>query len=113
MTRFLLGVALATAIGCTGIQRVGPLAGKSGGSSLSKSAGKDLDKDFDEPPGPVTVAAPKPPAPTTFVTSDEVTPDNPQVTVAKLRSELEADGKNTAPPWTAAISRLKNGVPQD
>jgi hypothetical protein len=45
---------------------------------------------------------------------DEVSPENPQAAVQKLRNELESDGKNIpSPPMTAEVSRYKGGVKQN
>jgi hypothetical protein len=110
MTRLILGLGLAFAIGCTSIQPVGPLAGKMGGTSGAKGKA-DKDKDA---PLPVTIPAVKPTPPMTLIQPDEVMPDNPQAAAQKLQNELEADGKSiTPPPKTAEVSRYKGGVKQD
>ena len=110
MTRFILGIGLAMAIGCTSVQPVGPFANKMGGSTEAKTkAGKDKDN----PPPPVTVPAVKPTPPLNLIYPDEVSSENPQASILKLKNELETDGKNiTAPPMTAEVSRYKGGVKQ-
>ena len=110
MTRLIPLLVLAAAVGCTGIQPVGPLAGKFGSPTPKGKA----DKDKDVPPEPVTVPAPKPTPPVNLVYPDEVLPENPEAAAQKLMSELEADRKNMpARPVTAEISRYKNGVKQN
>ena len=66
MTRLIYGLALAAAIGCTGIQPVGPMAGKKGMTPDPKA----------EPPDPVTIPAPTPPPPKCIVHADDVTAEN-------------------------------------
>jgi len=116
MTRLILGLALAaaigTTIGCANIRPVGPLAKYA--SPAGPKADKDKDKDKNAPPEPVTVPAPKPPPPVTLVYPDEVLPENPQASLQMLRRELEADTKSMpSPPVTAEVSRYKNGVKQN
>jgi hypothetical protein len=105
MTRVLLAFLLAAVlIGCTSITPVGIMA-KKGSSPDAK--GK---KDKDDPPEPVTVPAPKPTPPMNLVDAGDVSAD-PQGSLQKLRSELDAD-KQTIPtsPTTTEISRYKGGV---
>ena len=110
MTRFILGIGLALAIGCTSVQPVGPFANKMGGTSGMKTK---TAKDTDSPPPPVTVPAVKPTPPLNLIYPEEVSIENPQATIQKLKNELETDGKNiTAPPMTAEVSRYKGGVKQ-
>lgn len=110
MTRLILGVCLATAIGCNSVQPIGPFANKMKGSS--KTQGKEA-KDKDNPPPPVNVPAVKPTPPMNLIYPDEVSPENPQASIQKLKNELESDQKNIpAAPLTAEVSRYKGGVKQ-
>jgi hypothetical protein len=107
MTRFLFGVALMVAIGCTEIQPVGPFAKKGGppGSSDSKS-----DKDALSP-DPVVIPAPKPTPPMCLVHPEDVTAENPEVIKQQLLAEYEADRKSMRTmPVTAEVSQYKDGV---
>jgi hypothetical protein len=109
MTRTLCGLCLAAAIGCTSVQPIGPFANKMGGSPKAKEA-----KDKDNPPLPVSVPAVKPTPPMNLIYPDEVSPENPQAAIQKLKNELETDGKNIpSPPLTAEVSRYKGGVKQN
>lgn len=104
MMKVLFSLMLATAIGCTGFQAVGPLAKQNGPTSKS---GKDA-----VPPEPVTIPAVKPTPPLSIVTPDEVERD-PYVAAQKLTSEFEADRKSmTKAPLTAEVSRYRGGVKQ-
>lgn len=108
MTRVTLGLLLALAIGCTGIQPVGIMAPK-GGSAKSKA---DKSKD-DDVPKVITIPTPKPTPPANWVDPSEVTGD-PHAAAQKLMSEFEADRKTIqAPPMTAEVSRIKGGVKQN
>jgi hypothetical protein len=111
MTRIICGICLAAAIGCTNVQPIGPFANNMGGSPKAK--GKEA-KNKDDLPAPVTVPAVKPTPPMNLIYPDEVSPENPQAAVQKLRNELESDGKNIpSPPMTAEVSRYKGGVKQN
>lgn len=104
MTRLLTALTLATAIGCTGIQPVGPLAKKDGPSG---KPGQDA-----APTEPISVPAVKPTPPLSLVTPEEVDRD-PHVAAQRLMAEFEADRKNMPKaPMTAEVSRYKNGVKQ-
>jgi hypothetical protein len=110
MTRLIiLGIGLTLVIGCKGVvERTGPFASKNGSSSKAKAA-----QEKDAPPPPVTVPAIKPTPPMNLIYPDEVSPENPQASIQKLKNELEADGKNIpAAPLTAEVSRYKGGVKQ-
>jgi hypothetical protein len=110
MTRIILGICLAAAMGCTGVQPVGPFANKMG--SLSGPKGKAA-KETDSPPPPVTIPAVKPTPPMNLIYPDEVSPENPQASIQKLKNELESDQKNIpTAPRTAEVSRYKGGVKQ-
>jgi hypothetical protein len=107
--RFILGIGLATAIGCTSVQPAGPFANKMGSSPAKSKPAKDKDS----PLPPVTVPAVKPTPPLNLIYPDEVSAENPQASIQKLRNELETDGKNIpSPPMTAEVSRYKGGVKQ-
>lgn len=105
MTRLLFGLALMVAIGCTGIQPVGPLAKKGSSSGDSKS-----DKDAG-PPDPVVIPAPTPNPPKCLVHPEDVTEENVEFIRQQLLAEFEADRK-TMPsvPVTVEVSEYKNGV---
>jgi hypothetical protein len=108
MTRIGLALALATLTGCKGVEPLGPFA-QMKGASKSKPV-----KDKGSAPEPVTVPAVKPTPPINLIYPDEVSPENPQAAVQKLRSELDADQKSIpAAPLTAEISRYKGGVKQN
>ena len=107
MTRVILGIGLALVIGCKGVEPVGPFANKMNG--LKKASAKEKEG----PPPPVTVPAAKPTPPLNLIYPDEVSPENPQASIQRLRNELEADQKNIpSPPMTAEVSRYKGGVKQ-
>lgn len=109
MTRVTLGLLLAFAIGCTGIQPVGIMAPKGGGVK-SKA---DKSKDDDDLPKVITVPTPKPTPPANWVDPSEVTGD-PHAAAQKLMSEFETDRKTIlTPPVTAEVSRYKGGVKQN
>ena len=111
MTRAILGIGLMFAIGCTSVQPIGPFANRMGGTS--KASGK-MAKDKEGPPSPVTVPAVKPTPPMNTIYPDEVSPENPQASIQKLKNELESDQKNIpAAPITAEVSRYKGGVKQN
>jgi len=109
MMRIALALALACLIGCKGVEPIGPFA-KMKGTSAPK--GK-LAKEKDSPPPPVTVPAVKPTPPMNLIYPDEVSPENPQAAIQRLKNELEADQKSIpAAPLTAEVSRYKGGVKQ-
>jgi hypothetical protein len=113
MTRLILGLLLSSAIGCSGMQPVGPFADKLGSSPIKPKGKPGKDTDKDAPPPPVTVPAVKPTPPLNLIYPDEVLPENPQEAVYRLMSELEADRKSMpAPPRTAEVSHYKGGVKQ-
>lgn len=102
MMRLLFGLALATAVGCTGFQAVGPITSRKGGSSADPKA--------DGPPDPVVIPAPTPPAPKCIVHPEDVTEENVDAIRQKLLEEFEADRKNMpSPPSTVEVSRYKDG----
>lgn len=104
MRALILAIGLAALIGCKGVEPLGPFANKAGGGK--KKAPRD-----EGPPPPVTVPAPKPTPPVNLIYPDEVSPENPQASIQKLRNELEADSKSIpAPPMTAEVSRIKGRV---
>ena len=109
MTRLLLGAALMVAIGCTGIQSVGPFANKNGapGKSDSKSDKGAL------PPDPVVIPAPNPTPPMCMVRPEDVTLENAGDSIKQLTAEIEADRKSMRNmPVTAEVSQYKDGVKQ-
>jgi hypothetical protein len=108
MTRIGLALALVTLIGCKGVEPLGPFAGMKGAPKAKPA------KEKEGAPAPVTVPAVKPTPPMNLIYPDEVSPENPQAAVQKLRNELEADQKSIpAAPLTAEISRYKGGVKQN
>lgn len=110
MMRILFALALATAIGCKGVEPLGPFA-KIKGPSAPKTKPTNGQ---DTPPPPVTVPAVKPTPPMNLIYPDEVSPENPQAAVQRLKNELEADQKSIpAAPLTAEVSRYKGGVRQN
>lgn len=104
MRTLLLALPLAAAVGCTGIQPVGPLA-----KTAAAPPGKGRDKD--EPPDPVTVPAVRPTPPLNTTGPEDVDPRDPYLAVGKLQQELEAD-RQTIPssPTTVQVSRVGGGV---
>ena len=106
MTRFLLGLFLvATVIGCTNIQAVGPLAKGSNGAMNSKSP-QDL-----SPPDPVMVPATTPAPPKCNVRPEDVNSDNAALIQQQLKAELEDDRKNMpSVPVTAEITEYKGSI---
>jgi hypothetical protein len=111
MSRLLAASLLTIAVGCTNVQPIGPFADRMGGSPASR--GKP-GKEPDGPPPPVTVPAVKPTPPLNIIYPDEVSSENIQASVQKLRNELETDRKNIpAAPLTAEVSRYKGGVKQE
>jgi hypothetical protein len=111
MTRILAALTLSIAVGCTNVQPIGPFADRMRGSPAGR--GKPA-KDSDGPPAPVTVPAVKPTPPLNIIYPDEVTPENIQASIQKLKNELETDRKNIpAAPVTAEVSRYKGGVKQE
>ncbi len=107
MTRLLFGAALMVAIGCTGIQPVGPLANKNGssGKSDSKSDKAVL------PPDPVVIPAPNPTPPMCLIRAEDVTLENAGDSIKQLTAEIEADRKSMRNmPVTAEVT--KDGVKQ-
>ena len=106
MIRFLFGVALIAAIGCTGIQPVGPFAKKGGSSSGDSKSDKDA-----PPPDPVVIPAPKPTPPMCLVKPEDVTAENADYIRQQLSAEIEADRKSQrSMPVTAEVSQYKDGV---
>jgi hypothetical protein len=104
MIRTFFGLALASAMGCSGFQVIGPLAKhyESGKTVLPPSA----------PAEPITVPAVKPTPPLSIVTPDEVERD-PYLAAQKLTTEFETDrGTISKAPVTAEVSRYKGGVKQ-
>ena len=62
----------------------------------------------------MTVPAVKPTPPLNIIYPDEVSPENFQTSIQKLKNELETDRKNIpAAPLTAEVSRYKGGVKQE
>jgi hypothetical protein len=109
MTRLGLAMTLAMVVGCKGVEPIGPFA-KMKGSSPAKARRV---KDADSPAPPVTVPAVKPTPPINLIYPDEVSPEDPQAAIQRLKNELEADRKSMpAAPLTAEISRYKGGVKQ-
>ena len=115
MKALTLGLFVIAVIGCKGVEPVGPLA-KMWGTDAPKSppkAAKEKDAK-DMPPKPVTVPAVKPTPPLNYIYPDEVTPENLQESVQKLKTELDAEGKSIpSPPVTAEVSYIKGGVKQN
>jgi hypothetical protein len=110
MMRIVLALALACLIGCKGVEPIGPFAKMKGTTAPKRKPAKEKDA----PPPPVTVPAVKPTPPMNLIYPDEVSPDNPQAAIQRLRNELEADQKSiSAAPMTAEISRYKGGVKQE
>jgi hypothetical protein len=110
MMRILLALGLAIAIGCKGVEPLGPFAKMKGTSAPTAKATKEQET----PRPPVTVPAVKPSPPMNLIYPDEVSPENPQAAVQRLKNELEADQKSIpAAPVTAEISRYKGGVKQN
>jgi len=108
MMRIILGLGLVFAVGCKGVEAVGPLANR-----MQNAKGKPT-KENDSPPPPVTVPAVKPTPPMNLIYPDEVSAENPQASIQKLKNELESDQKNIpTPPLTAEVSRYKGGVKQN
>jgi hypothetical protein len=108
MIRIILGLGLLFAIGCKGVEAVGPFANK------MQPAKGNSKKENDSPSPPVTVPAVKPTPPMNLIYPDEVSPENPQASIQKLKNELESDQKNIpTPPLTAEVSRYKGGVKQN
>ncbi len=107
MIRLLFGLTLLAAIGCTGIQAVGPLAGKKSGAP-----GGDPKADKDPgPPDPVVIPAPQPVPPACLVRPEDVTAENVEMIKKQFASELDADRKSMKTmPTTAEVSQYKNGV---
>jgi hypothetical protein len=87
MMRILLAFGLAVAIGCKGVEPIGPFA-KMKGNPTPKAKPK---KELDSPPPPVAVPAVKPTPPMNLIDPYEVSPENPQAAIQRLRNELEAD----------------------
>jgi hypothetical protein len=111
MTRVVLGICLTVALGCNSVEPIGPFAKMGGPAPKGKAASA---RDKDAPPPPVTVPAVKPTPPMNLIYPDEVSPENPQASIQKLKNELEADGKSIpAAPMTAEVSRYKGGVKQN
>jgi hypothetical protein len=100
MIRFFFGVALMVAIGCTGIQPVGPLAKK------GASPGGDSKSEADAAaPDPVVIPAPKPTPPMCLIRPMDVTAENAEWSKQQLLAELEADRKSMrAMPVTVEVS---------
>jgi hypothetical protein len=115
MRNLTLGFVLMTAIGCQGIEPVGPLAGMWSKDSTRPPSKSSKDKvSVESPSKPITVPAVKPTPPLNFIYPDEVLSDNPQESVQKLKNELEEEKKNIpAPPVTAEVSHYKGGVKQN
>lgn len=110
MTRIVLGLGLAFALGCQGVEPIGPFAKMMGPSPVKAKAVKN--KDFS--PAPVSVPAVKPTPPMNLIYPDEVSPENPQGAIQRLKNELDADQKSIpAAPVTAEVSRYKGGVKQN
>lgn len=105
MTRLLFGFILAAAIGCTGIQPVGPLANhKSGGDAKTDPA---------SPQEPITIPATAPTPPKCIVHPEDVTEDNVETVRKQLLAEFDADLKSMpSVPVTAEVSEYKSGVKQ-
>ena len=109
MTRLILALGLAAAIGCKGVEPLGPFAKM---KSTVASKGKPIKEKDTQPP--VTVPAVKPTPPMNLIYPDEVSPENPQASIQRLKNELEADQKSIpAAPLTAEVSRYKGGVKQN
>jgi len=104
MIRFFFGLLLmATVVGCTNIQSVGPFAKPSGPLS---SANPKLDKEL-TPPDPVMVPAPTPTPPKCLVHAEDVNWNNAALIQQQLKEELESDRKNMpSVPVTAEVSEL-------
>jgi hypothetical protein len=101
MIRFFFGVALVVAIGCTGIQPVGPLA-KKGASPSSSDSKSEADA---APPDPVVIPAPKPTPPMCLIRAEDVTAENVEWIKQQLSAEFEADRKSMrAMPVTVEVS---------
>jgi hypothetical protein len=100
MIRFCFGVALVVAIGCTGIQPVGPLAKKG-----ASPGGGDSKSEADAVPDPVVIPAPKPTPPMCLIRPMDVTAENVEWIKQQLSAELEADRKSMrAMPVTVEVS---------
>ena len=74
MTRFILGIGLAMAIGCTAFRACRPVREQDGRLDRSED---EASKDKDDPPPPVTVPAVKPTPPLNLIYPDEVSSENP------------------------------------
>jgi hypothetical protein len=85
MRKFLVGLVLATGLGCTGVQPIGPLAKYMGGKKPETKAVIPGD------PPPSTT--PRPPAPAALITPGEVSSENPAAAAQQLARELEYDGR--------------------
>lgn len=114
MRAYALGLLVMAVVGCKGVEPVGPLKGM-WATDPPKSSKSAKEKDAkDMPPKPVTVPAVKPTPPLSYVYPDEVSLENPLESVQKLKSELDAEGKNIpSPPVTAEVSYIKGGVKQN
>jgi hypothetical protein len=110
MTRIVLALGLAIAMGCKGVEPIGPFAKMMGASPTKLKPVKEKDAS----PAPVTVPAAKPTPPMNLIYPDEVSPENPQGAIQRLKNELDADQKSIpAAPVTAEVSRYKGGVKQN
>jgi hypothetical protein len=106
MTRLICGLVLMVAVGCTGIQPVGPLAKKNGSSTGDPKADKDPG-----PADPVVIPAPKPTPPACLVRAEDVTSENVEMIKKQLSAEIDADRKSLRNlPVTAEVSQYKDGV---
>jgi len=108
MTRILFGFVLTAAMGCTGIQAVGPLAKSSDSNGGLTSKDKST-----PPPEPIVIPAPTPAPPKCLVRPEDVTADNVDIIKQNLSAELEADRKNIpSVPVTVEVTQYKDGVRQ-
>lgn len=104
MTRFLCGLALASAMGCSGFQLVGPLAKHYAPKQALTPEAVSVE--------PVTVPAVKPTPPLSIVSPSDVERD-PYLAAQKLTTEFETDRSSISKaPMTAEVSRYKGGVKQ-
>lgn len=104
MIRLICGIALMSAIGCTGIQAVGPMANRSGGGD-AKSYGDQ------GPPDPVVIPATPPTPPKCLVRPEDVTASNVNLIKQQLAAEFEFDRNNMpSVPVTAEVSKYEGSV---
>ena len=110
MTRILAALVLTIAVGCTNVQPAGPFADRMGRSS-PRQAGKGTGRpaSASDRPGRQANAA------LNIIYPDEVSPENFQTSIQKLKNELETDRKNIPAALAdgRSLAAYKGGVKQE